>query len=67
MGRVLGLLVACMAAALAAHAYAQDGPAGSGWPARPIRMIVPTGAGMVCDIDFLPLRGVLVALASDRS
>jgi tripartite-type tricarboxylate transporter receptor subunit TctC len=50
MGRVVGLLMACVAAALGAHAHAQGGPAGSGWPTRPIRMIVPTGAGTATDI-----------------
>jgi tripartite-type tricarboxylate transporter receptor subunit TctC len=48
MGRVLGIILACWAAALGAQA--QGGPAGSGWPARPIRMIVPTGAGTATDI-----------------
>jgi tripartite-type tricarboxylate transporter receptor subunit TctC len=50
MGRVLGLVLACVAAALAAGAHAQTGPAASGWPTRPIRMIVPTGAGTATDI-----------------
>jgi tripartite-type tricarboxylate transporter receptor subunit TctC len=44
MGRVLGLLLACMASVLAADAQAQS------WPTRPIRMIVPTGAGTATDI-----------------
>jgi tripartite-type tricarboxylate transporter receptor subunit TctC len=44
MGRVLGLVLACAVAALAANAQAQ------GWPSRPIRMIVPTGAGTATDI-----------------
>jgi tripartite-type tricarboxylate transporter receptor subunit TctC len=47
MGRVLGIVLACVAAALSAQAHAQSGTA---WPARPIRMIVPTGAGTATDI-----------------
>jgi len=49
LGRLLGLALACMAAVLVAQAHAQSGPAGS-WPTRPIRMIVPTGAGTATDI-----------------
>jgi tripartite-type tricarboxylate transporter receptor subunit TctC len=44
MRRLVGFVLACVAAALAAHAQAQS------WPARPIRMIVPTGAGTATDI-----------------
>ncbi len=47
MRRVLGLILVCVAATLALHAQAQDGPA---WPTRPIRLIVPTGAGAATDI-----------------
>ncbi len=50
MRRVLGSILACLAcvaAALAVNAWAQTGP---GWPTRPIRMIVPTGAGTATDI-----------------
>src|SRR5690242_9721062 len=47
MRRVMGLVLACMAAALGAQAQAQTA---SGWPTRPIRMIVPTGAGTATDI-----------------
>jgi len=46
MGRVLGLALACVAAVLA-QAQAQSGPA---WPTRPVRMIVPTGAGTATDV-----------------
>ena len=42
--------MACIAAAFAAHAEAQTAPAGSAWPTRPIRLIVPTGAGTATDI-----------------
>ena len=47
MGRVLGFFLACVVAlaALAPTATAQ-----SSWPTRPIRMIVPTGAGTATDI-----------------
>ena len=44
MGRVLALALACVAAALALDARAQS------WPTRPIRMIMPTGAGTATDI-----------------
>src|SRR5580692_3873679 len=47
MGRVLGLILACVVAALAPDARAQSAPS---WPTRPIRMIVPTGAGTATDI-----------------
>jgi tripartite-type tricarboxylate transporter receptor subunit TctC len=47
MGRVLGVVLACVAAALGAQAQAQSA---AGWPTRPIRMIVPTGAGTATDI-----------------
>jgi len=47
MRRTIGWVLACVLAALAAHAYAQSGPP---WPTRPIRMIVPTGAGTATDI-----------------
>src|SRR5499427_9889993 len=45
--RVLGSVLVCAAVALPPHALAQDGPA---WPTRPIRLIVPTGAGTATDI-----------------
>jgi len=48
MWRVVGLVLACVAAATAAHA--QIAPAASAWPTRPIRLIVPTGAGTATDI-----------------
>jgi tripartite-type tricarboxylate transporter receptor subunit TctC len=56
MRRVLGVILACVVAALAAPAQAQSGPSGSAgsaaspWPTRPIRLIVPTGAGTATDI-----------------
>jgi tripartite-type tricarboxylate transporter receptor subunit TctC len=50
MGRGAGLILACIAVAFAAHADAQTAPAGSAWPSRPIRLIVPTGAGTATDI-----------------
>src|SRR5580658_3675438 len=50
MGRGAGLVLACIPVAFAAHADAQTAPAGSAWPARPIRLIVPTGAGTATDI-----------------
>ena len=50
MGRMLGLILACVVAAVACDAQAQNAPAGSLWPTRPIRMIVPTGAGTATDI-----------------
>jgi len=50
MARMLGAVLACVAVALASDAHAQGGPAGSGWPTRPIRLIVPTGAGTATDI-----------------
>ena len=50
MERMVGLVLACVAAALAVPAHAQTGPAASPWPVRPIRMIVPTGAGTATDI-----------------
>src|SRR5262249_44526369 len=46
MGRGLGLVLACVAAVLV-QAQAQSGPA---WPPRPVRMIVPTGAGTATDV-----------------
>jgi len=56
MRRVLAIVVACVAAALSTPAQAQGGAASSPssasspWPTRPIRMIVPTGAGTATDI-----------------
>jgi tripartite-type tricarboxylate transporter receptor subunit TctC len=50
MGRMLGLMLACVAAALSLDARAQNAPPASSWPTRPIRMIVPTGAGTATDI-----------------
>jgi tripartite-type tricarboxylate transporter receptor subunit TctC len=50
MGRLLGLVLVWVAAALSAQAQGQSGPAASPWPTRPIRMIVPTGAGTATDI-----------------
>jgi len=47
MGRMLGLLLACVLAAFSSDAWSQSTAA---WPARPIRMIVPTGAGTATDI-----------------
>ena len=47
MRQLPGIVFACVAVALAPHARAQDGPA---WPTRPIRLIVPTGAGTATDI-----------------
>jgi tripartite-type tricarboxylate transporter receptor subunit TctC len=44
---MLGLILACVVAALASDARAQNA---STWPTRPIRMIVPTGAGTATDI-----------------
>jgi tripartite-type tricarboxylate transporter receptor subunit TctC len=44
---VLGIAFACAAAAPVPQAQAQSGPA---WPTRPIRLIVPTGAGAATDI-----------------
>jgi tripartite-type tricarboxylate transporter receptor subunit TctC len=47
MGRVLGYVLACAVAVLSPDVHAQ---APAAWPARPIRMIVPTGAGTATDI-----------------
>jgi tripartite-type tricarboxylate transporter receptor subunit TctC len=47
MARVLGLWLACLIAAFLSDAKAQNA---SAWPTRPIRMIVPTGAGTATDI-----------------
>jgi tripartite-type tricarboxylate transporter receptor subunit TctC len=47
MRRLLGIVFACAAIALALDARAQNAPA---WPTRPIRLIVPTGAGAATDI-----------------
>ena len=47
MGRMLAIFFACLFAALAPDAHAQNAP---NWPTRPIRMIVPTGAGTATDI-----------------
>src|SRR5258707_15845510 len=47
MRQLPGIVFACAAVALAPHAQAQNGPA---WPTRPIRLIVPTGAGAATDI-----------------
>jgi tripartite-type tricarboxylate transporter receptor subunit TctC len=47
MWRVLGLVLACVAGAGPARAQAPGEPA---WPTRPIRLIVPTGAGTATDI-----------------
>jgi tripartite-type tricarboxylate transporter receptor subunit TctC len=47
MRQVLGFVFACLIVALAPEARAQTGPQ---WPARPIRLIVPTGAGAATDI-----------------
>jgi tripartite-type tricarboxylate transporter receptor subunit TctC len=45
--RLLGIVFACIAIVLPLHARAQGG---SAWPTRPIRLIVPTGAGAATDI-----------------
>ena len=45
--RVLGFVLVCAAVALPVHARAEGAP---DWPARPIRLIVPTGAGAATDI-----------------
>ena len=50
MGRVLAIALACVAAALAPDAQAQNVSAVPPWPTRPIHMIVPTGAGTATDI-----------------
>jgi tripartite-type tricarboxylate transporter receptor subunit TctC len=47
MRQLVRIALACVAIAIAPDAHAQDGPA---WPARPIRLIVPTGAGAATDI-----------------
>ena len=47
MRRALAIVFACAAVALAPHTQAQNGLA---WPTRPIRLIVPTGAGAATDI-----------------
>ena len=47
MWRVLRLVLACVTAALPVNAQAQPGQA---WPTRPIRVLVPTGAGTATDI-----------------
>jgi tripartite-type tricarboxylate transporter receptor subunit TctC len=47
MRHLLRIVFACAAIVLSPHAQAQNGPA---WPTRPIRLIVPTGAGAATDI-----------------
>lgn len=47
MRQLLGIVFACAAVVLPPHAQAQNAPA---WPSRPIRLIVPTGAGAATDI-----------------
>ena len=47
MRRALAIVFACVAVALPPHAQAQNGLA---WPIRPVRLIVPTGAGAATDI-----------------
>src|SRR5262249_39900099 len=51
MKRTAAIVLACLAVAFGAQA--QDGSGGSArsaWPTRPIRLIVPTGAGTATDI-----------------
>jgi tripartite-type tricarboxylate transporter receptor subunit TctC len=47
MRQLLGIAFACVAVVLSPRAEGQSGPA---WPTRPIRLIVPTGAGAATDI-----------------
>lgn len=47
MRQLLGIAFVCVTVALALDARAQNGPT---WPTRPIRLIVPTGAGAATDI-----------------
>ena len=45
MRRLLGIVFACVAVALSPPAQGQ-----SAWPTRPIRLLIPTGAGAATDI-----------------
>src|SRR5262249_17144501 len=47
MRQLLRIVAACAAVALAPHAQAQNAAT---WPTRPLRLIVPTGAGAATDI-----------------
>jgi len=47
MTRLAAIILACVIVALSLRAGAQGGDA---WPARPIRLVVPTGAGAATDI-----------------
>lgn len=49
---LLGISFACLAGALPVHVQAQNVEAQNvqNWPARPLRLIVPTGAGAATDI-----------------
>jgi tripartite-type tricarboxylate transporter receptor subunit TctC len=47
MRRLLGIVLACVILALSPRA---EGQGSNAWPVRPIRMIVPTGAGAATDI-----------------
>jgi tripartite-type tricarboxylate transporter receptor subunit TctC len=47
MRQLLGIVFACVAVALSPRA---EGQGGTAWPTRPIRLIVPTGAGAATDI-----------------